>query len=93
MHCKVAFLERIAEVYKETHLSRVIRKFLTDQFKVLFLGKVETIITLTSSASKNRAKRGGNIPTLTARQTNQPGMGKEWGLAIRWKVRRGSQSA
>ena len=44
MHCKVAFLERIAEVYKETHLSRVIRKFLTDQFKVLFLGKVETII-------------------------------------------------
>ena len=48
---------------------------------------------LTSSASKNRAKRGGKIPTLTARQTNQPGVGKEWGLAIRWKVRRGSQSA
>ena len=35
---------------------------------------------LTSSASKNRVKRGWKIPTLTAKQTSQPGVGKQWGF-------------
>ena len=33
---------------------------------------------LISSASKNKAKKGWKIPTLTAKQANQPGVGKEW---------------